>query len=399
MAHSKRLIFSMSLLMAGTALGAGILGLPIVIGLAGFIPGIIVMILCWVTLALTGWIFIKKLDAANYPIQDFVDLYKREFGSWSIWLSAIGYFITFYGVITAYLCGISSTLIAIFPILGDVPYMSKILIVIFFILLTGIVLFGIDFYKKLNSIFSVCLFVVFFIMVFLILFHIKADNLEHANFSYVPYTLPILFTSFCFHPVIPLICRHVKEMRHGIKTMYAILFLGTFIVLVIIFFWTLVVLGVVPIYSEHGMSLIKANQLNLPATVPLAKVLEKNTINLIALFFTFFAIITSYIGSGAGLMSFVKNLSSHCFKKRNRVTDALGTFAIPFLVALIYPDIFLNMLGVVGGFGIVIIYGFMPAFLALKPNNSKGMKILGGIVFLISAAVFIIEIIQLVSSH
>ena len=395
MVNSRKMIFSMSMLLAGTALGAGILGLPMETGLAGFFPGLLAMIFCWMTLLCTGWIFIKKLTAAKYPIDDFVDLYKNEFGTWSIWLSAFGYFITFYGIITAYLYGISETFIAIFPVLHEIPYISKILIVVFFVLLTSVVLFGVKVYAKCNTFFSICLFSAFAAMVLLILFHINPENLEHVNMEILPYTLPILFTSFCFHPVIPIVCNHVKEMKMKTSSLKWILFFGTFLVFIVILFWTFVVSGVVPVYSEHGMSITLANKLNLPATIPLAKVLKTKAVSAIALLFTFFAIVTSYIGSGAGFMSFVKNFTGHYYSKRNMVTDVIFTFALPFVVALIYPNIFLKMLGVVGGVGIIIIYGFMPAFLAIKPGNSKGMKILGFCVLVISLSVFLIEIVKI----
>ncbi|MCF7791478.1 MAG: hypothetical protein K9M56_05710 [Victivallales bacterium] len=391
MSGSKRLIISMSLLLAGTALGAGILGLPMETGLSGFLPSLIIMIITWITLMLTGWVFIFKISMSRKPVEDFADLYKREFGHWSIFLNTFGYFITFYGIITAYLCGISTATIEIFPLLKSIPYVDKFLIVIYFFVLTSIVIFGIKIFKKFNMIFSSFLLVTFIAMVLAALLHINVDYLKHVNLSYLPFATPILFTSFCFHPVIPLICQHVKEENFSRRILKWILFWGTFIILCVILFWSLVVLGIVPVHSVSGTSIIKAHAKGLPATVPLAKCIHFAPLRILALLFTFFAIVTSFIGSGAGFMNYVKNFSGH-YIKRNKTTDFVITFAIPFLVALIYPNIFLRMLGVVGGIGVVTIYGILPSLLAIKPNNNKKIKIIGYSTLCLSLIVFFIEL-------
>jgi tyrosine-specific transport protein len=393
MSKTKKLIISMSLLMAGTALGAGILGLPIETGLSGFIPSLFGIVLSWITLMCTGWIFIYKILHSKYPVDDFADLYKKEFGHWSIWLNSFGYFITFYGVLTAYLCGMSTTIIKIFPKLEAVPHADKILIIIFFIVLTSVVLFGVNVFKKLNSLFAICLLIIFIGMVIFALSHIEIQNLQHVNLTAIPFTLPIIFTSFCFHPVIPLICNHVREENQTGHILKWILFWGTFIVFFVILVWSLIVLGIVPLNSSTGVSIIQANKENLPSTVPLAQSITSGLFPFFALLFTFFAIITSYIGAGAGFLSYVKNFSGH-YIKRNRITDVVITFVIPFLVALFYPNIFLKMLGVVGGFGVIIIYGFLPALLAIKPGNNRGFKILGSVILIISLIIIVIELVQ-----
>ena len=394
MSKTKKMIISMSLLMAGTALGAGILGLPMETGLSGFMPSLFGMLFAWLTLMCTGWIFIYKITTSKYPIEDFADLYKREFGHWSIWLNSFGYFITFYGILTAYLCGISTTVIKIFPELRIIPYVDKILIILFFIILTSIVLFGVKGFKKLSSFFSICLLVVFIMMVVFAFTHIKLQNLQYMNVTALPFALPILFTSFCFHPVIPLICVHIREEKQTRHILKWILFWGTFTIFCVILIWSFIVLGIVPVSSKAGISIMQANRENLPATVPLAQSIKSGWLPLFALLFTFFAIVTSYIGAGAGFMSYVKNFSEH-YMKRNVSSDIIITFALPFLVALIYPNIFLRMLGVVGGVGVIIIYGFLPALLALKQGNKLHLRIMGSIILFVSIAVFVIEMIKI----
>ena len=98
----------------------------------------------------------------------------------------------------------------------------------------------------------------------------------------------------------------------------------------------------------------------------------------------------SDFGLGIGFLNYMKDLSSK-YIKRNIFTDFMITFFIPLLVALIYPDAFLKMLDVVGGFGVVLIFGFLPGFLAIKRCNPSYIRKLGVFAIIVSAIIFSIE--------
>jgi tyrosine-specific transport protein len=48
------------------------------------------------------------------------------------------------------------------------------------------------------------------------------------------------------------------------------------------------------------------------------------------------------------------------------------TFAPPLLIALVYPDIFLVALDVVGGVGIVVLFGILPTLIVLRDRARSG---------------------------
>lgn len=383
-------IFSMSFMIVGTCIGVGILGLPLQTGKAGFIISIIGLSLCWFLMASTGWIMIYRLINGNSVITDMAQVYDRDLGGWAKHLNSLGYILTFYGLIVAHLCGAAMIVITIVPGLRDVPNIMQIITVVYFVLTTYVVLCGMKTVSKFNVFFALMLFFLFFMMVFKVIPHVSSEHLTHFNLKELPLELPILVTALGFQPVLPSICTHCKEKGVGKKGLISIYAIGTGFIFFVNFIWLFAVIGTLPLTSPDHVSLIDAFNQGLPATVPLAKVIGSNIITFLSMFFSFFVITTSYFGLGIGFLNYMKDLSSK-YVKRNIFTDFMITFFIPLLVALIYPNAFLKMLDFVGGFGVVIIFGFLPGFLALKKCNAPYIKRLGVFAIIVSAVIFSVE--------
>lgn len=105
---------SAALLIAGTAVGAGVLAIPIQTGLAGLVPAVLGIILVWLAMLCAGLVLAGSL--ITYPLQntDLPSLFQNELGTVGKWLSTIGYLIIFYGLMTAYLAGSVSVLGSLF---------------------------------------------------------------------------------------------------------------------------------------------------------------------------------------------------------------------------------------------------------------------------------------------
>ena len=85
-----------ALFIAGNTIGASILGLPVILGLAGFFPGLCVLVLLWLMMLSSGLILVnqKVLHRENY---DLATLYKNVLGKFSQYIVTIGYLFLFYG--------------------------------------------------------------------------------------------------------------------------------------------------------------------------------------------------------------------------------------------------------------------------------------------------------------
>jgi tyrosine-specific transport protein len=381
-------ILSFATLITGTALGGGILGLPILAGTAGFVPSVICLVFMWVFMTITGWLIIYAFSDSN--ASDFATLYKEKLGSVIKNIHAVVFLITMYGLLVAYLSGVSSTVVNLLPEVKKIPFSTPVITIVFFIFATALVVFSFNFMRKSNTFLNVFMFIVFAFLIIITFKYIQPDNLAYSEWKQFPFVMPILVTAFGYQAVLPVLYRHTLGMDSQKALLNTSLVLGTFIVLVINLVWIVIVLGVIPLHSNDGASIYDALHKGLPATVPLAQIINSKLLLTVAMIFTFFAIITSYVGIGASLLNYVEGFTRE-YIKISRLSCAVITFFLPLVFVFTYPQVFIKALSFVGGFGIIIVSGFIPAFLGLKSKKNIFIKIVSCFVLLVSFIIFVAE--------
>ena len=377
-------VWTMALLVAGNAIGAGILGLPIKTGIAGAVPSLAGMLLIWTLMLATGWIIAKQIIHSNCITSDLPTLFEKELGICGKWLSIIGYFIVLYGVLTAYLACGSSILVNLIPL----PVSKTIWLLIFFAAATGLTIFGLDLVRRANA---VLMFLLCTVFIFLLL---KAgENLEISRFTYtdwhfMPCAFPIIICAFSFHNIIPTVCKGLKLQSRAI---WKALLIGAFLVLCFNILWSIAIIGALPLDGQNKANILYALHQNLPATIPLSNMLHSNLVMAAGTIFALLAISTSYLAAGTSLMSFLKDLTTPYIKKNNRFINAGLTFGPPLAVVLIYPNLFLKALDLAGGVGILLVFGVLPSLIAIKlTKRGSGWLRLGSYAL---TAVFILLLI------
>jgi tyrosine-specific transport protein len=161
------------------------------------------------------------------------------------------------------------------------------------------------------------------------------------------------------------------------------LLIGTLLALVLNISWVFVVIGVLPLTGQGQGNILAALHEGLPATVPLSMALHSKVITTAGMFFSLAAIITSYFGVGIAFMGFFRDMISSYGKKSKRFIEAGLTFGPPFIVVLVYPNLFLKALDLVGGTGVVLVFGVLPGLMVIKSKGKQaGWQRLGGYVLL-----------------
>ena len=380
-------IILMALLIVGTSIGGGILGLPLQTGLAGFFPSFFCFMLMGFAMTASGWILFKKFIENDGKANNLATLYQIETGQWAKHLNTISFYLTFYGLLVAYLSGASSTLLSIIPQLNSIPHIYKIIIIAYFLIVTSLIVFGKKLINRSNSLLSIILISLFIVLIILTLQYIDPDKLEYTNWSKLPFAIPILATAFGYHIIVPVIYNHCSGKQFTAKNYKYILLLGITIVFLFNMLWSFIVMGILPVTSGSTISITSSLAEGVPATIPIAKIISSNTLLLISILFTFFAITTSYVGVGAGLLNYNEGLLSFHLKS-TKLVSVIITFIPALLIALIYPGIFIKLLGLVGGFGVTLSSGLLPAAIGLKKNNPPHIKALS--IFIITVCVIVI---------
>jgi len=148
--------------------------------------------------------------------------------------------------------------------------------------------------------------------------------------------------------------------------------------------WVAVGIGVLPLaIGKH--SIIYAFEHGLPATVPIAQTMHMPVFSVLATIFALVAICTSYVANGMGLTDFNRDLLENTIGASGKIIIAGLTFLPPLFVAIFFPQIFLKAIGLVGGVGIAVLFGVLPAiifFLKAKTLKARLLAVVMALLFL-----------------
>ena len=376
---SKKQIITIALLVVGNLIGAGILALPIQTGSAGLMLSAVIMIIFCGAMFFSAVVLTREAvetseDNFNYP-----SLYHRYLGSAGKWLAILTNMLILYGLLTAYLSGGATIIISIFDIPNDTRFWEIVILIVLFAGLSSFTMGGTKFIARYNRLLMLILGVTFVFIVVIGMMHIKPERELYVNWRFVPFAIPVILTAFHFHNIIPSICKHLDW---DLKVIIKAIIIGMLIGFVMNLIWVAVGIGVLPLFlGTH--SILYAFEHGLPATVPIAKVLQMPLFNVVAATFALIAICTSYIANGMGLMDFNRDLMKNISGKLHKLLVILITFFPPLIIALLFPNIFLKAISVVGGIGIAILFGVLPAIVCFIKTKSRLLKLLSIFILLL----------------
>lgn len=342
---------SAALLVAGTCIGAGMLALPLVTSHAGFWPAMAVNGLCWLFMLATGLLFLEATlwmpDGANV-----LSMAERFFGKPGKIVGGISFLFLYYCLMVAYLAG-GSPLITSFTAntLGlTLSHTSGCLLIA--ILFGGVVLLGTRAIDRANILLMVGLVVSYILMIGVGATEVQSHLLARQAWPISLLALPTLFSAYGYHNIIPSLCTYLK--RDEKKLRYGILF-GTLIPLLAYAAWQWLVIGAV---TEEALR--DAADRGTPISHLLLTVTNP-WIGRLALFFSFFAIVTSLLGVGMSMVDFLGD--GLAIVKREgwkRLGLCTAVFLPPVFFAVEDPRLFLEALAYAGGFGEAILNGLLP---------------------------------------
>ncbi|MEI7671077.1 MAG: aromatic amino acid transport family protein, partial [Deltaproteobacteria bacterium] len=317
----------------------------------------------------------------NYP-----SLYQTYLGAAGKWLAVAANLIILYGLLTAYLTGITSIIGNLFQL--SIPPVW--LMLGFFVMVTLISLANVAAIQKYIAVLVAIKCVAFVVIVWMASGHVKAQNLSHVNWPLFTCGIPILVTAFHFHNIIPAVCETLKWNQ---KVINRTILIGMTLGFLMNATWLLVGIGVLPL-DNSPIGLVTAFEKNLPATIPLAQAIHSQAFLLFAMFFALVAITTAYLANGMGLIGFMDDLTSHHLGRTSPTLSRMLAFGPPLVIALVYPDIFLKAIDFAGGFGIVTLFGILPSIIAIRKAQTKTRKLLGIAMLLLFGIFFALETAQ-----
>jgi len=357
-------LITASFIVLGNCLGVGVLALPIKYGLAGFVPALAGIGLAWAAMLASAFIIAGKVCRARSDTFDIPSFFGSELGTAGKWLAIACNLVLLYGVLTAYLSGISTMVTRLFRL----PVDRNLVTLVYFTLTTGLVLFGVKAYRKGNALLIAAVWVCFAGLVVTGVRRFDPELLRVADWKCFPIGLPIAISAFHFHNIIPTLSR---SLRHDVTATRKAIFLGIFLGLVINLAWVMIVLGSLDRTGLAPDTIEESYWHELPANVPMYYFLHSRVFLASSVIFAILSVTASYMANGTGLHGFMRDLSTTYLKTGNRILVGALAFLPPLAISLIYPAIFLDALDIVGGVGETVLFVVLPGFILLRMARGR----------------------------
>ena len=316
------------LLVAGTTIGGGMLALPVLTCFVGLVPSMVVFFLCWLVMLATAFFFLD-VNLALQGTSHLISMAEKRLGGWGKRLSWVFYLLLLYSLIAAYIAGSAPLFIAtIKEITGYVLPTSIVcfaLPILFgFFIYVGIV--GVD---LINRFLMVGLFLSYLIVIGFLPSQITGELLNHLDWKPTFILFPVVITSFGYHIIIPSLVQYIDYNRKRLRSILAI---GSLIPLVIYSIWQGLILRAIPLFGD--VSLIHAWHKGISATACLSDLIHNKWIGIGSHLFSFFAIVTSFLGVSLSLADFLIDGLKIKRNGKGKLLVSLLTFIPPLIFVL-----------------------------------------------------------------
>ncbi|MBU1204865.1 MAG: amino acid permease [Nanoarchaeota archaeon] len=328
--------------LIGCIIGAGILGIPYVVAKAGFITGLIDIVLIGIVMIVMhlylGEVVLRT--KGNHQLVGYAEKYLGKTGKNLMWFAMV---FVIYGALVAYTIKEGDFFNALFnSYFGGNPFTYSL---IFLGLMAFLVYFELNVLEKSEILMvSILLGVIFLICIFA-LPHINTNNLTSFNPSsfFLPYGV-ILF-AFLGTVAVPEMKEELKENRAYLKKAIII---GSLIPLIIYIIFAAVVVGVTGINTTDGAILGLGNAIGYEMLV----------------FGTLFGIITM-MSSFLILAFSLKKMFEYDYKI-DKFSSWFLTCSVPLVIFLLGMKSFVRTIGVAGSvsgglMGILIVIMYIKA--------------------------------------
>lgn len=361
--------------LLSTMIGAGIFGIPYVVSKAGFLTGLLLIIL--IGLAVTFlYVFLGEVVLRTKGKHQLTGYARKYLGKWGSRLMAFSMVVGISGALFAYLIGVGNSLSAIFG--GNSFYYS----LGFFIVMAVLLHFGLKTFGDSEMAINFFVFMAVGILCLFSFHRIDTGNLIHFNISRFFYPYGVILFAFLGASAIPLMKEELKKDR---KLLRRYIITGGLIAILVYILFTFVVVGV------------SGDKTTQVATVGLGRIVGEHVL-IIGNLFAVLTMSTSFLALGMAL----KEVFNYDYKINKNISWGL-MLAIPAVFFVLLRGIatfsnILNINGILTGGMECILFVFMfyraKKLGDRKPEYSvKCSWLVGGLLILLFLAGTIINLV------
>lgn len=374
---SRKRLFGATMLITGCCIGVGMIGLPVVSNLAGFMPASLAMLLCYMFTTVSGLLLLEATlwfsEKVNLP-----SIADSTLGKPGKILTVFLFLFLFYSLFVAYLDAggalFAQMLNYILPF--TLSHTAGTLLCMAFIVSVSYA--GTVYTDGFNRVMILGMVVAYIALVALGLPNVTEQSLLIADWPQMFRVFPILLICFGYQNLVPSVTYYLEK---DVKMVRLAIIIGNFIPFLVYLIWNYVIIGMLNSGDTTASSdAVIVSDLLQSVGKPSAEVLF--TIKA----FSLFAMLTSFLPSTMSFVDFVKDGFRDYLRLQTRIVDVI-VYTLIFLPATIcalhYPRVFLTALGFAGGFIDVLLYGVLPAMVILLGrrvySTEGGYRVFGGV--------------------
>lgn len=395
-------LISAIFLIAGTAIGAGTIALPMVLSKIGLWGSCLLMLITWLVGYYSALMGIE-LNLRAHQGLPIGALGKKFSGPNARLVGNLSLLFLCYGLSCAYISGSGSVLSNISAYF-NCPLSAQMWLSIISVLLLIILCYGVHMVLRINSYIFWLLLGGFGIMIFSLLTNMPTNKAYFPNrydsFESWSVAIPVLFTSFGFHVIFHTLYNYLDGDKVLLKKAFQ---WGSLIPVVVYMTWT----GATLCYIAHTdlqfyQALITASISVGELTSKLGEMMQTTYTQFIIWTITLFAIFTSLLGVSIALMDQVQDL----IKKYTHNKGMIACLVIipPYLVSTYIPEAFIKALGF-AGMVLSVLAILLPGYLLFRSDlhcpqshypllNSKSLRFL---IMAFGVGIILFEIFNMMS--
>lgn len=380
------------LLIVGTAIGGGMLALPIATSQIGFFDSSLLLFGCWLLMTSAAFL-ILEVNLWLPPNSNMISMAKTTLGVTGQLIAWLSYLLLLYSLVSAYIAGGSDFLRNLLSIIGiNLP--ARLSAIIFTLILGFIVYHGIRSVDYVNRGLMITKFASLFLLIAFLMPHVSLTKLAGGQFKYLTASITVAFTSFGFATIVPSLCTYFQR---DVKKLHKAILIGSLIPLFCYILWDLAIMGVIPREGNTGLiAMLHSGRSTSDFVNGLSTLLNRDIITVIARIFTSICLATAFLGVSLGLSDFLADGLRVEKKGRGNLIIYSATFLPPLLIVLFYPGAFISALSYAGIYCVVLLV-LLPALMVwwgrYRRNIAMGYRVYGGktlLIILMLASIFII---------
>ncbi|GIU40192.1 high affinity tryptophan transporter Mtr [Shewanella sairae] len=368
-----------AMIIAGTAVGAGMFSLPVVGAGMWFGYSLMMMVGVWFCMLVSG-LMLLETNLHFEPGASFDTLTKATLGQFWRIVNGLSIAFVLYILTYAYISGGGSVVNHSLEGLG-VNLPQSVAGLVFAGVLATIVIISTKAVDRITTIMLGGMIITFFLAVGNLLLDVESVKLfsPDGENKYLPYmlaALPFGLVSFGYHGNVPSLVKYYgKDHRTIIKAIV----IGTGIALVIYTCWLVATMGNI---SRTGFIGIIEQGGNMGVLVnALSGVITSDWLTTMLTLFANLAVASSFLGVTLGLFDYLADLFGFDESRSGRFKTAAVTFLPPTVLGLLFPNGFLIAIGF-AALAATIWAAIVPAMMAYKVRvmypDSTSYKVPGG---------------------